>query len=98
MLHSYLDVLLGVLKVIEQSIFSPCDSGLLVGSTVRVAIRLAGLTTKESVKIRALLVWTTFFDSVTLTALSLEDLGSLLFTHGSVVCRLGCVGTCRDVQ
>ena len=79
---TYLDVLLGVLQVLKQSVLSPDDTTLLVGGTVGVSIGLAGLTTKESVKIGALLVGTSFLNSVALRTLGLENLGSLLGAHG----------------
>ena len=79
---TYLDVLLGVFQVLEKGIIVPSDTRLFVGGRVRVPVGLSGLTAKETVEVRSLLVRTTFFDSVALTALGLENLGSLLFTHG----------------
>lgn len=86
MIHSsfqaHLDVLLRVLEVVKQGILTPNNPGLLVGRGVRVAISESALTTEEAVKIRPLLVRATFFHSVTLAALRLEDLCALLFAHG----------------
>jgi hypothetical protein len=82
---TYLDVLLGILKVFEESIFGPSDSTLLVRSRVGVSVGEARLTTKETVEIRALLVRSSLFNGMALRALGLEDLGSLLFvsvSHG----------------
>jgi hypothetical protein len=80
-LVTYLDVLLGILKVFKESIVAPGNAGLFVGGTVRVPVGLSGLATKESVKVGTLLVSTTLFDVVTLTALGLEGLGALLFAR-----------------
>lgn len=77
---SYLDVLLGVLQVLEKSVFLPDDSTLLVGGGVRISISHTRLPTKETMKIRSLLVSTSRFNSVALRALGFEDLGPLLFT------------------
>lgn len=81
-MKAYLNVLLGVLEVLEEGVFSPDDTTFLVGGRVRVAIGHTRLATEETVKVGSLLVCTTLFNSVALTALGLEDLGSLLFAHG----------------
>lgn len=75
---TYLDVLLGVLEVFKEGVISPSDTGLLVGTGVRVPIGLSRLTTEKSVEVGSLLVWSTLLNSVALRALDLEDLGSLL--------------------
>ena len=79
--YTHLDVLFGVFQILKQGVFTPHDPALLVGRRVRVTVGLTGLTTKEAVQIRSLLVRTTLLDRVALRALGLEDLGSLLFAH-----------------
>ena len=74
---TYLDVLLGVFQVLEQSVITPGDTGLLVGSRVRITVGLSRLTAKEPIKVGSLLVCTSLFNSVALTALGLENLSSL---------------------
>lgn len=69
------NVLLGVVEVLIQSLFVPCDSGVLVGGSVSKALAASGLATEESVERGTLLVNTGGYD-VALHAL-LEDLGSL---------------------
>ena len=75
---TYLDVLLGIFKVFKESIITPLDTRLLVGTGVRVSVSLSRLASEKAVEIGALLVGSSFLDSVTLRALGLEDLGSLL--------------------
>jgi hypothetical protein len=75
---TYLNVLLGILKVVEQSVFSPCNTRLLVRSGVRVSIGLSRLAAEETVEVGSLLVRSSLLNSVALRALCLEDLGSLL--------------------
>jgi len=86
---THLDVLLGVLEVIEESIVSPRDSRFLVCTGVRVAFRLPGLAAEETVQVGTLLMRTALFNSVALGALGLEDLRALLFApllrHGEFV-------------
>jgi hypothetical protein len=82
LIFTHLNVLLGVLKVLEQCVFAPHDARLLVGGGVAVAISHPGLSAEEAVKVRALLVRSPLLDRVTLAALGLEDLRSLLFAHG----------------
>ena len=87
---TYLDVLLGVFEVLEESVFFPDYTTLLVGSGVRVPVGLPRLTAKKTVQIRSLLVCSSLFNSVALRALGFEDLGSLLLvtflSHDSVCC------------
>lgn len=84
-INTHLNVLLGVLKVLEQCVLAPHDARLLVGGGVAVAISHPRLSAEESVQVRALLVRPPLLDRVTLAALGLEDLGSLLLAHGFVV-------------
>ena len=76
---AYLDVLLRVLQVFKERFVPPNNSWIFVGTWVGVSLRLTGLTTKESMKIRSLLLSSPGFHSVTLRALGREDFGSLLF-------------------
>ena len=76
---THLDVLLGVLEVVEEGVVSPGDAGLLVGGGVGVSLGLAGLAAEEAVEVGPLLVSAALLDGVALRALGLEDLGSLLF-------------------
>lgn len=78
---THLHVFLGVLKVGKKSIVLPDHSGLLVGRGIRVAVLLAGLVSKKAVKVRTLLMGSSFLDRVALGALGLEDLGSFLFVR-----------------
>jgi hypothetical protein len=85
---TYLDVLLGILKVFKESVVAPGDARLFVGSTVRVTVGLSRLATEKSVKVGSLLVTRSVFNVVALAAFSLEGLGALLFArflgHGEV--------------
>ena len=63
-----LDVLLGVEKVLEESVLSPHDAGVLVGGTVAVALSEAGLAAEKTVEVGALLVGSSSLDSVALRA------------------------------
>jgi hypothetical protein len=87
---THLDVLLGVLKVFEHSIFPPHNTRLLVGTGVGVSIGLTGLAAEEAVEVGSLLVRTSLLNSVTLGALGLENLASLLLvrslSHGESCC------------
>jgi hypothetical protein len=58
------DVLLGVLKVGEESLLAPRDALVYIGSGVGVAGGLASLAAEETVEVGALFVRTTGFDSV----------------------------------
>ena len=78
---SYLDVLFGVQQVLKKSIFIPYDTTLLVSGRVRVTFLLSTLRSKKAIQVGSLLVRTTFFHGVALTALGLENLGSLFLTH-----------------
>jgi hypothetical protein len=77
--QTHLDVLLRILQIIKKCIFSPHNTTLLIGTRVRISIRLSRLTSPESVEVGSLLVSSATFDSVALRAFGLEDLGSLLF-------------------
>lgn len=72
------DILLGVLKVLEKSLLGPDNALADVASRVRVTSGLASLAAEEAVQVGALLVGSTSLDSVALSALGLEDLGTFL--------------------
>lgn len=72
------DVLLGVLKVLEEGVLLPGDALLLVGVGVGVALDLAGLAAEEAVEHGADLVALTLLQGVALRAAGLEEVGTLL--------------------
>lgn len=77
------NVLLGVLKVLEQSIVVPGDTLLLVGVGELVAVGGTRLAAKEAVQVGADLVATVLLDGVALSTTGLEEVGTLL----NVTCR-----------
>lgn len=77
------NVLLWVLKVLEQGGFIPNNTLLLVGIGVLETSDLARFTAKESVQVRANFVGTTLLESVALLATGLEKVGTL----GNVSCK-----------
>ena len=92
--RTHLDVLLGVLEVVEEGFVPPGDAGLLVGGGVGVSLGLSGLAAEEAVEVGPLLVGAALLDGVALRALGLEDLGPLLFVaallaHGCFYLSIG---------
>lgn len=71
------DVLLRVLKVVEERVFAPKNTLVLVGVGIREASNSTGLATKETVKVGTNLVSAAGLDSVALSAPLLEKLGSV---------------------
>jgi hypothetical protein len=72
------DVLLGVLKVVEQGALVPGDTLLLVGVGVGETLNLARLAAEQTVQSRADLVALTLLQGVALGATGLEEVGTLL--------------------
>lgn len=72
------NVLLGVLKVLEESVLVPVDGTLLVGVGVGEAGDLAGLAAEETVELRADLVALALLEGVALCATGLEETSALL--------------------
>ena len=69
----------------KESIISPLNATLLVGTGIRISVGHTRLTSEESVEVGPLLVSTALLDCVALRALRLEDLGSFLgvsVSHG----------------
>ena len=93
-MSTHLDVLLGVLEVVEEGLVSPGDAGLLVGGGVGVSLGLAGLAAEEAVEVGSLLVGAALLDGVALRALGLEDLRSLLFV--AALLAHGCCCFCSN--
>lgn len=85
------NVLLGVLKVLEQGIVAPDNALLLVGVGELVAVGGTRLAAKEAVQVGANLVATVLLDGVALSTTGLEEVGTLL----SVTCREGDLATRR---
>lgn len=72
------EVLLGVLKVVEEGLVLPGDAGLLVGVGVGVAINGTALAAEEAVQGGADLVAAVLVNGVALGTSGGEELGSLL--------------------
>jgi hypothetical protein len=51
---THLDVLLGVLEVFKESVVSPHDARLFVGTAVGVTFSLSGLATPKAVQVGSL--------------------------------------------
>lgn len=72
------EVLLGVLKVVEEGLVLPGDAGLLVGVGVGVAVNGTALAAEEAVQGGADLVAAVLLNGVALSTSGGEELGSLL--------------------
>jgi len=87
------NVLLGVLKVREQSVLVPRDALLLVRVGVRIAVDGAGLAAEQTVQVGADLVALGRVQGVALRAPRLEQVRSLV---GASVLESHCVWRCCE--
>ena len=78
------DVLLGVLKVLEEGLLSPSNALVDVGGSVGEPLDLASLATKEPMEVGADLVGLACTDGMALSAASLEETGTLASVTRSV--------------
>merc|ERR1719284_1703091 len=72
------DVLLWVQEIFKEVLVRPDDAGVLVGLRVSKAVIGAGLAATEAPERWSLLGVATLLDGVALSALGLEELGTLL--------------------
>jgi hypothetical protein len=96
--NTYLDVLFRVLQVFKQSIVTPYNTGILVGSAIRISIGLSRLSSKESEQVRSLFMRAALFHGVALRAFGFKYLGSFLFTHDGNACLGRCVWRKRGLS
>jgi hypothetical protein len=76
------DELLGVFEVLEEVVFGPNDTRVLVGSGVRVAFSGTGLAVDAAPEVGTNTVSTALVGGVALSSTSLEDLFTLLDVTG----------------
>ena len=72
------DVLLGVLKVLEESVVVPLNTLLLVGIGVSVTLDVTRLSAEKAVESRSNLVAAVLLNGVALSTSGLEKVGTLL--------------------